>query len=210
MAIETGGAFGRFFRVQERGQTMIRTLRFAAIMAVLALGSPVLAQFSNSYTFLKAVRESDINKAQTSLSATSGSIINAKDPDTGDTALHIATKRTDAPWMRYLMDNGANPQARDGAGETAMTLAAARGHRDGLIVLIAYRADINAQNENGETPLIKAVQARQEQIVRQLLEAGARTDISDNVTGYTALEHAERDKRAVRIIAMLKAAQTKK
>jgi uncharacterized protein len=189
---------------------MIRTLRFAAILAALALGSPVLAQFSNSYTFLKAVRESDINKAQTSLSATSGSIINAKDPDTGDTALHIAAKRTDAPWMRYLMDNGANPQARDGTGDTAMTIAAARGHRDGLVVLIAYRADINAQNENGETPLIKAVQSRQEQIVRQLLEAGARTDISDNVTGYTALEHAERDKRAVRIIVMLKAAQTKK
>jgi uncharacterized protein len=189
---------------------MTASVRFAFALGAVVLASPVLAQFSNSYTFLKAVREADINKAQTSLSATSGSIINAKDPDTGDTALHIASKRSDAPWMRYLMDNGANAQARDGSGETAMTIAAARGHRDGLLVLIAYRADINAQNENGETPLIKAVQNRQEPVVRQLIDAGARIDISDNVTGYTALEHAERDKRAVRIIAMLKAAEPKK
>ncbi len=189
---------------------MIRSGRLIMGLLLALTGAPAFAQFSNSYVFLKAVRESDINKAQAALSATSGSIINARDPDTLDTALHIAAKRTDAPWMRYLMDNGANAQSRDGSGETAMTIAASRGHRDGLVVLLAYRADINVQNENGETPLIKAVQNRQEPIVRQLLEAGARIDIADNVTGYTALEHAERDKRAIRIIAMLKAAETKK
>jgi uncharacterized protein len=185
-------------------------LGLAVLGAAILGASPVLAQFSNSYTFLKAVREADINKASTSLAATSGSIINARDPDTGDTALHIATKRSDAAWMRYLLDNGANASSRDGSGDTATTLAAARGHREGLTVLLAYRADINATNENGETPLIKAVQNRQEAIVRQLLDAGAKVDITDNVTGYSALDHAERDKRAVRIIAMLKAADTKK
>lgn len=189
---------------------MIRSLRLLLALGATLLVSPAAAQFSNSYVFLKAVREADINKAASSLAATSGSIVNARDPDTGDTALHIAAKRSDAAWMRYLLDNGANPQARDGSGETAMTIAAARGHRDGLLILLAYRADINATNENGETPLIKAVQTRQEPIVRQLLEAGARTDITDNVTGYTAMEHAERDKRAVRIVAMLKAAESKK
>jgi uncharacterized protein len=189
---------------------MLKAFFRVAILGAAVLAAPAFAQFSNSYTFLKAVRESDINKASSSLAATSGSIINARDPDTGDTALHIATKRTDAAWMRYLLENGANASSRDGSGETATTLAAARGHRDGLTVLLAYRADINATNENGETPLIKAVQSRQEAIVRLLLEAGAKVDVTDNVTGYSALEHAERDKRAVRIVAMLKAADGKK
>jgi uncharacterized protein len=189
---------------------MLATLFRAAILGAAVIAAPAFAQFSNSYVFLKAVREADINKAASSLSATSGSIINARDPDTGDTALHIATKRSDGAWMRYLLDNGANASSRDGSGETATTLAAARGYRDGVMVLLAYHADINATNENGETPLIKAVQNRQEAIVRQLIDAGAKLDITDNVTGYSALDHAERDKRATRIIAMLKAAEPKK
>jgi uncharacterized protein len=184
----------------------------AVLVTVLMLGfaAPVAAQsFSNSYTFLKAVKEADINKAAQALSSTNGSIINARDPDTSDTALHIATKRADAPWMRFLLDNGANPQARDGSGETALTTAAARGHRDGVAVLLAYRADLNATNENGETPLIKAVIARQEAIVRMLLEAGADLNATDTVIGLTAIEHAERDKRATRIADILKAAAAK-
>jgi uncharacterized protein len=189
---------------------MLAKLLRALVLGSAFVAAPAFAQFSNSYVFLKAVREADINKAASALSATSGSIINARDPDTLDTALHIATKRSDAAWMRYLLDNGANPQARDGSGETAMTLAAARGYHDGLTVLLAYHADINAANENGETALIRAVQTRQEAIVRQLLDVGARVDITDNVTGYSAQEHAERDKRATRILAMLKAAGTKK
>jgi uncharacterized protein len=191
-----------------RSQSSLR----AVVITALAFGfaAPVAAQsFSNSYNFLKAVKEADINKASQTLSATNGSIINARDPDTSETALHIATKRADAPWMRFLLDNGANPQARDGAGETAFTSAAARGHRDGVAVLLAYRADLNATNENGETPLIKAVIARQEGIVRMLLEAGADLNATDTVIGLTAIEHAERDKRATRIVELLKAAAGK-
>jgi uncharacterized protein len=187
-----------------------RALLSAMLAFGLLLAGPAQAQFSNSYEFLKAVEDRDVGKAQRALTNTGGSIINTRNPDTGDTALHIAVKRSDAAWMRFLLDNGANPSAQDGSGETAMHIVAVRGYADGLRVLLAYKGNINALNDNGETPLIKAVQNRQELVVRLLLDAGARTDIADSSSGYTAIDHAERDRRAGRILAMLREAQAKK
>jgi uncharacterized protein len=181
-----------------------------AIMALLAMITPAAAQFSNAFDFLKAVEERDVTKAQRALNNTNGSIINSRNPDSGDAALHISVKRSDGPWMRFVLDNGANPNLRDGSGETALHIAANRGYREGITLLLAFKADINALNDRGETPLIKAVQARQETIVRALLDAGARTDIADTASGYTAVDHAERDRRASRILTLLKEAQDKR
>lgn len=179
-------------------------------MAMLTLSVPAAAQFSNSFDFLKAVEERDVTKAQRALSNTNGSIINTRSPDSGDAALHITVKRSDGPWMRFVLDNGGNPNLRDGSGETALHIAANRGYREGVTLLLAFKADINALNDRGETPLIKAVQARQEGIVRALLDAGARVDVADTASGYTAIDHAERDKRATRILTLLKEAQDKR
>ena len=183
----------------------------AIILALLgvSMAAPVTAQFSNGYEFLKAVADKDVMKAQRALSATGNSIINARNPDTGDTALHIAAKRADAPWMKFLLDAGANPEARDGSGDTALIQAVVRNCRDCVITLIAYRADVNNNNEAGETPLIKAVQLRNNLLVRTLLESGARVDLADSVTGLTALEHAERDRRSSQIAQLLREAGKK-
>jgi ankyrin repeat protein len=179
-------------------------LATAGVAASLVLASaPAHAQFSASFEFLKAVTERDVGTAARLIS-NNPSIINFRNADTGDTALHIAIKRSDAPWMRFLLDRGANPNARDANGDTALHIAATRGYTDGAVVLLAFKADINAPNDNGETPLIKAVQARQEAIVKLLMEAKADVTIADNASGFTAVEHAERDRRASRILSMLK------
>ncbi len=179
------------------------------VAALLLLASPASAQFSNSYDFLKAVQDKDLTKAYKALSATGNSIVNARNSDTGDTALHIATKRADPQWIKFLLAAGANPDSRDGAGDTPLVQSVVRGCRDCVVLLLENRANPNATNEAGETPLIKAVQLRNTLMVRTLLDGGAKVDVADSVTGLTALEHAERDRRAGSITQTLREALKK-
>jgi uncharacterized protein len=185
----------------------ISSLVIAAACALLA--TPASAQFSNGYDFLKAVQDKDLNKAYKALSATGNSIVNTRNSDTGDTALHIAAKRADPTWIRFLLAAGANPDSRDGAGDTPLVQSVVRSCRDCVVLLLDNRANPNATNEAGETPLIKAVQLRNSIMVRALLDGGAKVDVTDSVTGLTALEHAERDRRAGQIAQTLREALKK-
>lgn len=172
--------------------------------------SPVHAQFSNSYELLKAVREKDGAAAQHAITATGGSIINARDPDSGDTSLLIAVKRSDLSWMGFLLGAGANPNSKDGAGNSPLIISTNANFREGVTLLLSQGADINQVNDSGETALMKAVQTRQEGMVRALLDAGARVDITDSTAGLSALDYAERDKRLAHIAQVLKDASKKK
>ncbi len=170
------------------------------LAVVLASGSagpgPAAAQFSDGFNFLKAVRERDVLRARALLDKPGSTIVNARDLDTGDTALHIATRRRDTPWMAFLLQNGADPNARDRAGETPLMVAARTGFADGVRVMIAVKAQVDAANARGETPLMIAVLNRDPAVARLLLEAGADPDRPDNATGLSAREHAARDPRA--------------
>jgi hypothetical protein len=46
-------------------------------------------------------------------------------------------------------------------------------------------------------------------MVRTLLDGGAKVDVTDSVTGLTALEHAQRDRRSGQIAQMLRDAAKK-
>lgn len=176
--------------------------------AGLALATPASAEIGgNIYQFLKAVRDKDIMKANTLLSEPGSAIIDARDGDTGEGALHVVVKRRDSAWLDYLLARGANPNVEDRDGNTPLILAAAQGFGEGVASLVSRNADLNARNRAGETALIKAVQARQDQIVRLLVTAGARLDLTDSVAGYTALDYAEQDRRAGNIRRLLKDAE---
>jgi len=157
---------------------------------------PAAAQFTDSFNFLKAVRDRDALKAKSFLDKPGSTVINARDLDTGDTALHIVTRRRDTPWMGFLLQNGADPNARDRAGETPLMVAARLGFVDGVRLMLAVRAQVDAANPRGETPLMIAVMNRDPVVARLLLDAGADPDRPDNVTGLSARDHAARDARA--------------
>ncbi len=180
------------------------------LMSFCLAAGPAHAQFSNSYELLKAVREKDGAAAQHAITATGGSIINARDPDSGDTPLLIAVKRSDLSWMGFLLNAGANPNSKDGSGNSPLIISTNANFREGVSLLLSLGANINQANDSGETALMKAVQTRQEGMVRALLDAGARTDITDNTAGLSALDYAERDKRLSHIAQMLKDAAKNK
>lgn len=78
----------------------------------------------------------------------------------------------------------------DKDGFTALTAAASMGSADLITAIVATNGvNVNAQDRNGETPLMYAVQANNVPSVVELLTHGACIKAIDN-TGHTALEEA--------------------
>ncbi|ODU22294.1 MAG: hypothetical protein ABS87_02800 [Sphingomonas sp. SCN 67-18] len=174
----------------------------AAALAVL-VSSPAAAQFSDSYNFLKAVRDRDGAKATDLLGSGGSSIIDTRDKSTGESALHIATKRRDTAWMGFLLGKGARVDIKDNDGNTPLMITAQLGFPEGADLLIGRRAAVDATNGSGETALIMAAQRRDNALVRLLLTAGANPDKADTIAGMSARDYAKRDGRSEAILKLM-------
>ena len=167
-----------------------------AALVLLLVSSPAHAQqFSDSYSFLEAIKKQDGGKVMKILTDTNGSVINAKDRATGEGALHIVARQGDSTWLRYLIQKGANPNIQDGRGNTPMMIAVETGYAEGVQILIRYGGNANLGNSSGETPLIRAVQMRKLDMVRILLEGGANPDQADIISGQSARDYVRIDRR---------------
>ncbi len=194
-------AFGRKF-------IALSAIFGAALAAHVIVPAPASAQFSAGYNFLKGVRDGDFAAVRAEVDQPGSIVVNHRDPQTGEGALHIVTRRRDTQWLLYLLRARANPNLRDREGNTAMHIAAQIGFGDAIRWLDVVDADVNATNNRGETPLILAVQSRNADIVRQLVEAGANPDIADGMVGMSARDYAARDSRSRTILQILDSAET--
>jgi ankyrin repeat protein len=167
-----------------------------AAIAMLLVAAPAQAQhFSDSYQFLEAVKKQDGTKVMQILTDTNGGVINARDRETGEGALHLVVRQSDSTYLRFLIQKGANPNIQDGRGNTPMMIAVETGYTEGVQILIRYGANVNLANSSGETPLIRAVQLRKLDLVRTLLDAGADPDRTDHISGQSARDYARLDTR---------------
>jgi ankyrin repeat protein len=180
---------------------MIRHVIRAAVL--LALASPAAAQFSDSYNFMKAVRDRDVNKAIELADKPGTTVVNVRDGDSGEAPIHVVTRRGDLGWLGLLYQKGANLNLKDREGNTPLILATLTRWSEGVATLIRLKAQVNAQNRLGETALLKAVQARDVALTKALIDAGASPDIADN-SGISARAAAEADPRAASIAKLLK------
>jgi len=180
-----------------------RPFKLLLLMIAALFAMPALAQFSDSFNFLKAVRDRDGAKVTEFLSGQNPTIVNTRDYTSGEGALHIIVKRRDDLWLRFLLAKGANPDLRDKDGNTPLVLAAQIGFPEATAALIEGNANVNAANNSGETPLIVAVQRRDTLNVRLLLAAGANPKLADHIAGMTARDYAERDARASAILKLI-------
>ncbi len=185
------------------------TNRYLIPLAIIAVAAPTIAaaQFSDSFNFLKAVRDKDGAKVMDILNKPGSVIVNTRDPSTGETALHIVTQRRDPAWLAFLLQKGANPDLRDSKGNTALLEAAQIGWAEGVQMLLAERAGVDIANASGETPLIVAVQSRDLPTVRLLLAVGANPNRPDNAAGLSARDYAARDSRATAILKEIQEAK---
>jgi uncharacterized protein len=179
--------------------------KFVRVGIVLAVSIPsiAVAQFSDSYNFLKAVREKDLNKASEIISKPGTVTIDTRDSSTGESALHIVTKRRDLGWMGFLLNKGAKVDTRDRNGDTPLMNAAQIGFAEGASILLRVRASVDLGNNGGETPLIRATQNRDSAMVRLLLAGGADPDKRDRLAGKSARDYAKQDSRGGQIIKLI-------
>jgi uncharacterized protein len=181
-----------------------RSSRLMLAAALLSCAMPASAQqFTDSYLFLKAVREQDGNKVTDMLNAPGQSIVNSKDGK-GEAAIHIVTRRRDRVYLSFILARGGSPNLQDGAGNSPVMLAVEAGWPEGVALLTGKRADVNLANNGGETPLIRAVQRRDAEMVRTLLDAKADPDQRDRLAGMNARDYAARDTRSPVIAQLLK------
>ncbi|HEX8442928.1 MAG TPA: ankyrin repeat domain-containing protein [Allosphingosinicella sp.] len=172
----------------------------------LAVAAPVAAQdYSNSYTFIKAVKDRDGTKVESLLSAPGSTVLGAKETGSGNGALHLVTLDRDMNWLSFLLGKGLKVDARNGQGNSALSLAAQLGWVEGAQLLLRQSASVDLANNRGETPLILAVQQRDLPMVRLLLSRGADPKRTDSVAGYSAIDYAKRDNRSVAIVKLLEA-----
>ncbi|RED17107.1 ankyrin repeat domain-containing protein [Parasphingopyxis lamellibrachiae] len=192
------------------GSTLHKISNKAVAILVAALASLLLpvaaqAQFSDTYNFMRGVRDRDFATVRDLVEQPGSTVINIRDRSTGDAALHIVTRERDSQWLLYLLRQNANPDIRDREGNTPLHIAAQIGYLEAADWLRIVDADLNARNNRGETPLILAVQQRNAALVRQLVDAGANPDIADSVIGLSARDYAVRDGRSGDIVAIIEA-----
>ena len=84
--------------------------------------------------------------------------------------------------------------ARAQDGNTALMLAA-EGEPQIVEALIEHGCDLNIQNSEGHTALMRAIQYEDEMIISMLLEAGARMDLYDNEHKCVAQRRCSNDAR---------------
>ena len=170
----------------------IKLVFAAALAAALVAGAPAAAQtYSDGYKFLQAVEKSDLDTVK-ELSNKNSTIVNSRDLSDGHSALHILIKRRDAPWLRYMLTLGTNPNLADKQGVTPLMLASQIGFVEGIEMLAQKGAKVDEPNDAGETPLMLAVHKRDVPMTRILLAAGADPDRSDN-SGRSARDYAKLD-----------------
>ena len=175
-----------------------------AAVALALIAVPALGQsFSESFTFLKAVRDRDGATVQGIVATPNAAVINAREGSTGEGALHILARGRDLNWLTFLLSRGARADLQSNDGTTPLILAAQLGWYEGAEQLLARRANPNLGNNRGETPLIFAVQRRDLMMVRLLRGRGADPNQTDNVAGYSALDYARQDRRAAAILREL-------
>jgi hypothetical protein len=109
------------------------------------------------------------------------------------TPLHDATRSDNTAMVELLLNAGAFANGKDVFGTTALHNAARNGNAQMVIALFyAFHnyAPINAQNNNGCTPLHYAASQGHSHVVQMLLLMGADDSLKDT-RGLTAEEYAE-------------------
>lgn len=148
-------------------------------VAGAALLSDELSPFENAEAWTRAQRIEKLWKSwERWASADSGGVL--------DDRLFAAAGAGDADAVKRLIDKGADPNASDAKGRSAMLLGVMAGHEDAAEALLRRGARISTADVNGKTALMWAAEAGHMAVAELLLKRGADIEARDKY-GQTAL-----------------------
>jgi ankyrin repeat protein len=117
--------------------------------------------------------------------------------------LSLAATNGNAAMLELLLKAGANPDATQSEGETALMTAARTGIPAAVATLLAHGAEVNAKEAwRGQTALMWAAAEGHADAIQVLLEAGAQINARSNA-GWTALLFAAREGQIPAVKALL-------
>jgi len=102
----------------------------------------------------------------------------------GSTLLHVASDSR--PLVEYLIEIGADIEARTDAQWTPLHSQAYKGYKDGVELLLEHGADIEVRHFYGATPLLSSIRWDRTDVTKFLVEKGANVNAAD-VLGRTPL-----------------------
>ena len=120
--------------------------------------------------------------------------INLLNPETGTSALMLAALLGYLNMCNILIDAGADVNAKDHAGNTALHLAA-QGYGEQLPViqtLLQRGADANATNEDGVTPAALAKKNEKDACFKLL---NSHTDESVEIPSYQQFDASQQEQK---------------
>lgn len=122
-------------------------------------------------------------------------------PDHRGMPLLVSTGFFDPATTTILLAAGADTNAADREGETALMKASGHGVKESVKVLIEHHADVNRKDVKGRTALMHAAAGHRSDAIPLLLENGADPNVRDN-EGQSALDLADKSNN-LGAIAML-------
>src|SRR5678816_214526 len=129
-------------------------------------------------SFQRAVVANDISAVDGFLAA--GIVPNVKDEESGGTALIWSATHDEADLVKVLLRGGADVNAKDLGGYTALLRALEKKNEAVAESLLAQpNLQVNAQGFSGMTALTWYVWSENERNVKSLLERGANPNLSD-------------------------------
>ncbi len=111
---------------------------------------------------------------------------------TPELRLLAAAERGDVSDVRAALSDGADLEARDGAGRTALLLAVLEDRVDAARLLVENGADVNALDERSDTPFLVTGVTGSVAMLMTLLPAGPDTTITNRYGGVAVIPASER------------------
>jgi len=163
-----------------------RNIRIQRLALLFSLAMPI-GSVSYADAIHDAAKSGDLAKVQRLV--VDGSDVNGKGVN-AETPLIVASLEGQDEIASYLLQRGANVDARNAGGLSALHAAAYAGHRDIVALLIVKGANVNdAANRFGVAPLHVAAEENHLAIVELLLKNDADSTAVER-NGYTALTRA--------------------
>lgn len=155
----------------------------------------------------RAARKNDVKTIE--MLAKKGVNLNVREHEDDDeystkyTPLHKAISYNNKDALIALLELGANPNTRNGYGDTVLMTCASTAGKNNLskIIIDDKKTDLNAKNKYGNTALRNAMSSQNYEIIKYLIEKGADIELISGTFG-TALTYAvfENDIEMVKII----------